>query len=282
MSGQSLTRTLLSPFYRTALYGKVCPTCVMIRESFPVCGTDSAGRRKSKASNKLGCSLTLHSQSSASLTSAPTVKKKKASPQPLPPLLPPVCLTFSKVCTSAFVMSLSSSYKHPSSSSLHSSHHPPPLSSSHPTTSSLSTTSASSAKAAFMNVTLRPKSASQLPPHTPPHLLPSTRLFKTYSKGSVGSRVQGVWLERIVRGLVQMHFKHIIVMSGAGISTPSGIPDFRWVLGWIYIMGARVGIYNIYIYDCTVSVSHNGAEIGINVLITVIEYLPVGRKVMQL
>ncbi|KAF5906099.1 NAD-dependent protein deacetylase sirtuin-3, mitochondrial isoform X1, partial [Clarias magur] len=45
--------------------------------------------------------------------------------------------------------------------------------------------------------------------------------------GGQGSAKQKMTLEDIAKGIKEREYKRIVVMAGAGISTPSGIPDFR-------------------------------------------------------
>ena len=56
----------------------------------------------------------------------------------------------------------------------------------------------------------------------PPRLRVPQRTFLS----STGEREQ-FGLEEIARGLGRLKYRHVVVMSGAGISTASGIPDFR-------------------------------------------------------
>lgn len=59
----------------------------------------------------------------------------------------------------------------------------------------------------------------------PPYMRMPRRAFESIAekKGKGGP----LTISDVATGLAKMQYRHVIVMSGAGISTPSGIPDFR-------------------------------------------------------
>uniref|UniRef100_A0A8C5DSV0 NAD-dependent protein deacetylase n=1 Tax=Gouania willdenowi TaxID=441366 RepID=A0A8C5DSV0_GOUWI len=54
-----------------------------------------------------------------------------------------------------------------------------------------------------------------------------SRWFSSHGEGSDGSSNQQLTLSDIAKGLTERRYRKVVVMVGAGISTPSGIPDFR-------------------------------------------------------
>ena len=78
-----------------------------------------------------------------------------------------------------------------------------------------------------------------MPPHTgglilPPHMRVPRQAFTTsQGRGGLGGvahkKGEGLDVREIGRRLGRLLYKRIIVMSGAGVSTSSGIPDFRSV-----------------------------------------------------
>lgn len=49
-----------------------------------------------------------------------------------------------------------------------------------------------------------------------------------FSRGGGGADEEQQTLEDVAKNIRERQFKRVVVMAGAGISTPSGIPDFRY------------------------------------------------------
>ena len=64
--------------------------------------------------------------------------------------------------------------------------------------------------------------------HLPPHMRVNRQAFQTSTRqlGTFGLK-KPLTVEEIAQGLGRAQYRRVIVMSGAGVSTSSGIPDFR-------------------------------------------------------
>lgn len=68
---------------------------------------------------------------------------------------------------------------------------------------------------------------SVLPLHRPTNRLCCDGTRALFSFGGGGAAAEQHTLEDIARNIREQQYKRVVVMAGAGISTPSGIPDFR-------------------------------------------------------
>jgi len=59
----------------------------------------------------------------------------------------------------------------------------------------------------------------------PPYMRMPRRAFESIAEKK--EKAGPLTISDVATGLAKMQYRHVIVMSGAGISTPSGIPDFR-------------------------------------------------------
>lgn len=56
-----------------------------------------------------------------------------------------------------------------------------------------------------------------------------------FSRGGGGAGEEQQTLEDVAKNIRERQFKRVVVMAGAGISTPSGIPDFRYKVRYDFI-----------------------------------------------
>lgn len=56
-----------------------------------------------------------------------------------------------------------------------------------------------------------------------------------FSRGGGGADEEQQTLEDVAKNIRERQFKRVVVMAGAGISTPSGIPDFRYKVRYDFI-----------------------------------------------